>query len=164
MSKISQLDALIDRLCRWGLYLCLFFMLFLTLFNIVLRFFESSMLWIDPLVRHTVFLSAFLGGALATGRNKNIAIDILANYFKDHKDSKANKIINLIIYTVCLVTLIWLTKAGIDLVELEIEYGRKVFLSIHSSFLIGIIPFGLGIISLRFFFKISDELPIFQRG
>ena len=36
--------------------------------------------------------------------------------------------------------------------KVELEFGRDVFWGIHSGFLVGIIPFGFLLISLRFIF------------
>ena len=37
---------------------------FLSVTNIFLRWFDMTIYWVEPLVRHLVFLSAFLGGYL----------------------------------------------------------------------------------------------------
>ena len=65
---IRILDYALEKIAFYILGTCLFGMLFFTLFNIVARWFGMSFLWIDPLVRHMVFLSAFMGAVMATGR------------------------------------------------------------------------------------------------
>ena len=52
-------------------------MMILSITGIVLRWFNIAFLWIDPLVRHLVFICTFLGGAIATGRGTHIGIDII---------------------------------------------------------------------------------------
>jgi TRAP-type C4-dicarboxylate transport system permease small subunit len=42
-------------------------------------------------------------------------------------------------------------KSGYDFFVVEKEFGAPSFLGIHSAYLVGIIPFGMGLISLRFF-------------
>ena len=75
---IKRLDIFLDKSAFAIMALSLFFMLFLPLFNIVARWFGQSILWIDPLVRHLVFLSAFMGGVLATGKGNHIKLDLVS--------------------------------------------------------------------------------------
>jgi hypothetical protein len=42
-------------------------------------------------------------------------------------------------------------KSGWDFYLVEKEFGAFGFLHLHSSTLVGIIPFGMGLIALRFF-------------
>ena len=108
-----------------------------------------TLFWVEPLVRHLVFLSAFLGGALATGKRSHIGIDVLHRWLENKKDSNA-KLILISTTSVSIGTLIWLVYAGIEFMKVELQYGRDVFWGVHSGFLVGIIPFGFGLICLRF--------------
>ena len=126
-------------------------MLILSLANITMRWFEHSVLWIEPLVRHLVFLAAFFGGALATGAGQHIKIDLLAKILEKTENKFAQIAIEKIVLLCCLIATVILTKAGYDLFLVEKEYGHEAFLHIHSAYLVGIIPFGMAFISLRFF-------------
>ncbi len=107
-------------------------------------------MWIEPLVRHLVFLSAFFGGSLATSKNVHIRIDLLTKLI-ENSNSKILKwlhhnLISLFSFLTCMV----LMKSAWDFYLVEKEYGAVGFLDIHSSIWVGIIPFGMGLITLRF--------------
>ena len=69
---LKHIDDFIESISKSGLVICIALMLGLTLVNIVLRWFGHTWLWVEPLVRHLVFVCAFLGGALATGSKNHI--------------------------------------------------------------------------------------------
>lgn len=151
---IQKFDQVLDSIAKWGVLICIGLMLVLSLVNISLRWFENSVLWIEPLVRHLVFLAAFFGGAIATGEGQHIKIDLLSKLLDKTNNKVAQFIVERIVLVACLVATLVLTKAGYDLVLVEKEYGHEVFLGIHSAYLIAIIPFGMGFISLRFFLNL----------
>jgi TRAP-type C4-dicarboxylate transport system permease small subunit len=148
---IAVFDEGLEKLSRYGIIACLFGILVFAVFSIVLRWLGQSLMWIEPLVRHLVFLSAFFGGSLATSKNVHIRIDLLTKLI-ENSNSKFLKwlhhnLISLFSFLTCLV----LMKAAWDFYLVEREYGAVGFLEIHSSTWVGIIPFGVGLISLRFF-------------
>lgn len=151
---IRKLDNFLDLIAKWGVLVCIGLMLVLSLTNITLRWFENSVLWIEPLVRHLVFLAAFFGGAIATGEGQHIKIDLLSKILERTDNKLAQVIVERIVLLACLLATLILTKAGYDLVLVEKEYGGEAFLGIHSAYLIAIIPFGMGFISLRFFLNL----------
>jgi len=52
-------------------------MILLSCLQILLRlFFDSGLIWIDPLLRHLVVWGGFFGAVLAVSRNKHISLDI----------------------------------------------------------------------------------------
>ncbi len=73
---LKKFDQSLESLCKQILVLSVWGMLILCLMNIICRFFHVTFLWTDPLIRHLVFLSIFLGGVLASGSRQNIAIDV----------------------------------------------------------------------------------------
>lgn len=133
-------------------------MLLFSLLAISARKFGTTFSWIDALLRHLVFLSAFLGGLLATGRKTHIAIDILGKYFEAQKKEKSLKILRSIISFVSAMALIWLSWEAIGLVKVEAEYGKVAFWGIHTKVLVSIIPAGFGLIAFRFIVISIDEL------
>ncbi len=150
VSIVKKLDCLTEYLTKKVLIVCVLSMLFLSVLNIFLRWFNMTLFWVEPLVRHLVFLSAFLGGALATGKRSHIGIDILHRWLENKKDSKFAKLILVLTTSVSIFTLLWLVYAGIEFMKVELQYGRDVFWGIHSGVLVGIIPFGFGLICFRF--------------
>ena len=148
---ISKLDKIIDDFASYSLVISVILMLFLSVLNIFLRWGNTTIHWIEPFVRHLVFLSAFLGGILATGRRNHIGIDIIGRWLEVKKMDKMRLQVERLIYLISIVTLYFLIISSIDFVKSEAQYGREAFLGIHSSHLVGIIPFGFSLIMVRIF-------------
>jgi len=152
MKKIVlSFDQALEKISRLSLISCLLIILVLAVSSILLRWLGRSPLWIEPLVRHLVFLSTFLGGSLATSKRVHIKIDILTHLL----EKRSSPLIrwfhqNLILVFSFIVTLI-LMWASWEFFQVEKEFGAESFLGIHSSLLVGVIPLGFGLISLRFF-------------
>lgn len=151
---IKKIDSLLDKISFYGIVIAVLLMLSLTVLNIVLRWFNTSILWIDPLVRHLVFLSAFLGGSLATGKDNHIRIDLASKALASMNKPALKIWVERFIYIVTLIALVLLTKAGVDFAKMEFEFGKKVFLGFHSGVLVSIIPFGMGLIGLRYLLRL----------
>lgn len=151
MKLFVVFDDLLERVSRYGLVASLFMILGLSVFAIVLRWLGSSLMWIEPLVRHLVFLSAFLGGSLATSKNVHIKVDILTKLLERSHSKIIHWIHKNLVSLFCLLVCVVLTKSGWDFYLVEREFGAPGFLHIHSAYLVGIIPVGMGLIALRFF-------------
>lgn len=151
MKVFAAFDEILDKISRWGLITCLFLILGLAVFAIVLRWFGSSLMWIEPLVRHLVFLAAFLGGSLATSKNVHIKVDLLTKLVEMSHSKVLHWIHKNLISLFCLVVCLVLMKSGWDFYQVEKEFGAPGFMHIHSAYLVAIIPFGMGLIALRFF-------------
>lgn len=108
-------------------------------------------MWIEPLVRHLVFISAFLGGSLATSKGVHIKIDILTHLLERSSSRVLHWLHRNLIAIFCLIVTMALVKASYDFYLVEKEFGAPAFLNIHSSWLVGIVPMGMGLIALRFF-------------
>lgn len=150
---IKKLDNLLDKISFVSIVICVAGMLLLTVLNIVLRWFNTTILWIDPLVRHLVFLSAFLGGVLATGKDNHIRIDLIGKVLEKFKKDKLSLWIDRIVHIVAMIATFLLTKAGLDFAKMELEFGKIAFLGIHSGALTAIIPVGMGLIFLRYLLR-----------
>src|SRR5690606_7972714 len=147
------IDQAIEKFSAYLLIVAVALMLSLSVFAIVLRWFETSILWIEPFVRHLVFLSTFLGGVIATGRGTHIAIDVLAKKIEHDGPTWLKNLNQRVLNLAASVAIVWLVKASWDFTKIELEYGREVFWNIHSGVLVGIIPFGLSLIAYRFFYR-----------
>jgi TRAP-type C4-dicarboxylate transport system permease small subunit len=150
MRLLVSFDNYLEKVSRYGLIVCLFAILFLAVSAIVLRWFGSSVMWIDPLVRHLVFLSAFFGGSVATRSNVHIKVDLLTKLVEASSSRLLHLLHKNLVSLFCFVTTLVLFKAGWDFYIVEKEFGAPAFLHIHSSWLVAIIPFGIGLIALRF--------------
>ena len=153
MKTLKFLDDLLDKFARWGLVFSVLTMLILTVITIVMRWFDSSIHWVEPFVRHLVFLSTFLGGVLATGRGEHIGIDIIGKWLESRNMEKGLVIVNRLISLTACLTLVWMIKSSYDFFLIELKYGKAVFWGIKSGYLVSIIPFGFSLIAYRFFYK-----------
>jgi TRAP-type C4-dicarboxylate transport system permease small subunit len=152
MKFFRAIDQGIEKVAIFLLVSGVGVMLTLAVLTIVLRWFNASFLWLDPLVRHLVFTTTFLGGVVATGRGSHIGIDILSKALEAQEKHLALLRLKRLISLVSCLTLAWLTLASWNFMQVEFEYGRAAFLGIHSGFLVGIIPVGVSLIAYRFFY------------
>lgn len=151
MEKIITIfDDVLEKISRWGIILCLYVILGFAVLSIVLRWMGMSPSWLEPMIRHVVFLSAFLGGSLATSKNVHIKVDLLTKVVEASSSKILHWLHRNLVTFFCLVVTVALTKAAYDFFLVEKEFGTVGFLGIHSSWMVGIIPFGMGLIALRF--------------
>lgn len=136
-----------DRVIESVVVICVILIIGLSCLNIALRWFEVALTFIDPLVRHLVFLSAFLGAVMAIGSDRHIKIDLMQRYIQKHKT--LNKVFTPIYFVTILLVLIALSYSSILFTISELEYGKVDFLGIHSGVLTGIIPFGFILMTFR---------------
>lgn len=152
MKLFKLLDQLIEKISTWTLLVSVLAMLTLSVLAIVLRWFNLTLHWIEPFVRHLVFLSTFLGGVLATGRGTHIGIDILGKYLESINSDSLYTWIRRVISLSSFLTLSWLIYASYNFLVIELKYGKPVFWGIESGYLVAIIPLGFGLIAYRFFY------------
>jgi TRAP-type C4-dicarboxylate transport system permease small subunit len=157
LKVLGAIDRSIEKGASWILVACVIGMLVLSLLIIVLRWFALSLAWAEPFVRHLVFLSAFMGGVLATGRGTHIGIDIIGKILEAQGNTRAHVWVLRAIQLTSFLTLSWLITASWDFVLVEAQYGKAAFLGIHSKFLVAIIPFGLALISYRFLYLLLSS-------
>ena len=155
----KKVDYFIDKITTHLLVTSVVLMLFLSVLNIFLRWGNTTIHWVEPFVRHLVFLSAFLGGVLATGKKNHIGIDIIGRWLEIKKMETARLWVERLIYLISISTLYFLIYSSIDFFNSELQYGSVVFLGVHSAYLVGIIPVGFSMILFRIFliFIISFE-------
>lgn len=151
MKYIFLIDKYIEKIVSILLIIVVFSMLFFSVFSIVMRYWSISLIWIEPFIRHLVFLSAFLGGVMATGKKCHLVIDVFGTILKKKSNIKFSLIIDRTTYLISIFTLLWISWASYRFMIVEFEYGREIFWGIHSGFLVGIIPCGFLLITYRFF-------------
>ena len=157
---LRAIDSGIDRASAFGLIVSVALMLVLSLTTIVLRWVGEAWLWIDPFTRHLVFLCAFLGGVLATGKGTHIGIDLVSRILEARGSEAALRWLRALIALASTVVCYFLFQAGLDLAKVELEMGRPSFLGIHTGVLVSIIPFGMSLIGFRF---LVQTIMIFDR-
>ncbi|OFZ24626.1 MAG: hypothetical protein A2381_07245 [Bdellovibrionales bacterium RIFOXYB1_FULL_37_110] len=154
----NQFDKIVEKISSAGLVVSIILILLLALLNIICRWVDLAVMWIDPLVRHLVFLCTFLGGVIATGRGTHVGIDIVSKYLENNSLKRVKKGVSRIIICVSLATLVWLIYASYVFFKVELEFGKPQFLGIHSGALVFIIPFGFSLIAYRFFNQLLNSL------
>ncbi len=153
MKYLGWIDTGIEKFSNFILVISVLVMLLVSVMTIVLRWFETSFMWGEPLIRHLVFLCTFLGGVVATGRGTHIGIDILGRYLENRGSVYRKKSLHILVSLSSLLVLIWLVVSSLHFVNVELQYGRAIFWGIHSGYLVAIIPFGFFLIGYRFFYK-----------
>ena len=152
MKLLALLDKAIDCSSRHLLVLSVFSLLFFSLAGIVLRWWNMPLPWIDPLTRHLVFLSAFLGGCVAVGSGRHITIDILERHLESAGKHRQIKILGCFLPLATSLILLWPAFSSLAFIRMELTYGKEVFWGIHSGFLAALIPLGFSLMAYRFFF------------
>lgn len=148
---IHTLDQYVEKIITGLLVVTVLTMLFMSVSNIILRWFDAHVLWFEPAVRYLVFIAAFLGGAIATGKKSHIGIDLIGKYFESKQMWQAHRWVGRIIDIAAIIVLFYLTRACMDFVSEEAKYGRaNVFIGIHAKYLAAIIPVGFSLIFYRF--------------
>lgn len=149
-SVLKKIDAGFEKIVAWLLVISVLAMLFFSSANIVARWFQHNITWIDPFVRHLVFFSAFLGGVVATGRGTHIGIDIVGKFVESKGWHQLRELINKVVMVASIAVLGWLIKSSIDFTKVEMEFSKAEFWGIQSGYLVMLIPIGLTLILFRF--------------
>jgi TRAP-type C4-dicarboxylate transport system permease small subunit len=84
MKYLLKLENWIVKSEKFLIIAFVFFMVTLSFLQVVLRlFFNYGIVWLDPVLRHMVLWSGFLGAILASRYSKHFALDIA---FKPHSE------------------------------------------------------------------------------
>lgn len=148
---VKKIDKGVEQVTTWLLVASVLSMLFFSSFSIVARWFHYNVTWIDPFVRHVVFLSAFLGGVIATGQGTHIGIDIIGKFVESKGWHSVKNLITKCIFITSMLVLVWLFKASVDFTRVEMEFSKIEFWGIPSGYLVMLIPVGLTFLFIRFF-------------
>lgn len=146
---LRKLEEITDKFIGAGLVIVVSTILCLSVASIILRWFYLSFNWIDPLVRHLVFVLAFFGAAMASGKSRHIAIEILPKFLENTGRMRALFVLNKLISFCTIVGSTWLFASGVQFYNVEKEFGRLSTLGLHTSVLVGIIPLGFALIFWR---------------
>ena len=126
--------------------LLLALLIFFGCLQIVLRnFFNSGIVWADPLMRHIVLWLGCLGGAVATYKVRHINIDVLSRYLKGPPAAVRERVV----YLATAIGASFLGLASLGLVVQERQYGGIEFLFLYTWQLQCILPFAFFLITYR---------------
>jgi len=122
-------------------------MIALSFLQVLLRnFFDTSLLWIDPLLRHLVLWVGLLGAALASRSGRHINVDALSRLLSDAGLRIARAGTNLLAAVVTLL----LALACFRLVRDEVDFARDAFLGLPVWSVQIVMPLALLMMSSRF--------------
>ncbi len=122
-------------------------LLLLAFGQILLRnFLGVTWVWSEPLVRHLVLWSSFLGALIATRDNRHIRIDAALRLLQPRLRLIATAVGNVISATVCLLLAPLAARFVLD----EYNYGGSAFLSLPRWTLLLVFPVVFCGMGLRF--------------
>lgn len=151
MKVFKSIDNFVEKLSSYLLVASILSILFFSSLSIVMRWFHVNFSWIDPFVRHLVFLGTFLGGVIATGKGNHIGIDLISKFLEVKGYHRVQNQIARIINIFSFCVLVWLIKASVDFTKVEMEFSKPEFWGIPSSYLVAMIPVGVGLMAIRYF-------------
>lgn len=110
------------------------------------NFFDSGIVWIDPLLRMLVLWLSLIGAAVAARQQKHIQIDVLTRLLKPGPLRAVMMLVNLFSAGICL-TIAW---TGTTWIMFDYQDQVTGFLGIPAWMLEIIIPLSFTLIGLRF--------------
>ncbi len=162
--KMKILNWIDKKLSVFELYMLVSLLGLLTglaFLQVVLRnFFNSGIIWLDPLLRHMVLWILFFGAAQATRQQKHLNIDVITRILKGKAKCAASIVINL----VSLIVIIILTKGAWDYVAAQYSNGTVLILGIKLWIFQIVIPFGLFLIGYRFLLHLIESVIDLIKG
>ena len=116
--------------------------------------FSVTLVWADPLVRHLVLWSGFVGAVVATRGNRHIKIDFLLRFCSQRARNGIQLATNLCSSGVCLV--LFVTAVGFVLDERE--FGYLGVFDIPVWYLQLIFPATFGLMTVRFLAQAASRI------
>ena len=114
----------------------------------------TGFLWGDPLVRHLVLWTGFLGAALATSEERHISIDAINKFLP----SRARHIVKIITSLFAAVTCYFLASAAWVFIQDERAAGGELVLSIPLWIGLSILPAGYVLIMIHFVLNTAEHI------
>jgi TRAP-type C4-dicarboxylate transport system permease small subunit len=151
MNTLLGVERTIVRIETALLVLSLSVMILVSFAQVVLRnLFDTGILWGDPVVRHLMLWSGFIGAAIASSVDRHIAIDFLSKYLSPRLRGIARVVTLLFAIVVCAV----LADAAMTLLLEEKAAGSTIVLDIPSWVGMLVIPPGYYLMAFHFLIKI----------
>jgi TRAP-type C4-dicarboxylate transport system permease small subunit len=147
---LQKLVSALNRLEEIVLCLLMSLMVLLGSFLILSRnFFQISLFWIDPVLRHVVLWVALLGASIATREERHISIDLLSTYLKPPNRQRMYAGLFLFSAVNCFL-LVW---PSINFVQQEYQIGKSLAPGIPVWLAQSIMPIMLAVLGVRFLGK-----------
>ena len=150
MNILRLVDRLFSKVEMIVLVVSLSIMVFLAFGQVVLRnAFNAGYPWADPIVRHLVIWSGFMGAALATRDERHISIDALTKFFSH----KSKRVVAVVTSAFAAVVCYYLATASWQFLLEEKAVNNMMVLSIPTWVAIIIIPVGYGVLTFHFLIR-----------
>jgi TRAP-type C4-dicarboxylate transport system permease small subunit len=154
MKFLRALSDFLARIETVMLVLFLSVMVLLAFGQVVLRnVFDTSILWIDPLVRQTLLWAGFVGAALATREDRHISIDAFTKFLSPQGKSLAKIITSL----AAAVAAFFLAVAAWGFLREEMTSDNEMFFGIPTWVGLLILPGGYGLIMVHFLITAAER-------
>jgi len=135
-------------------------MIILASTQILLRnFFDSGIVWIDPILRVLVLWLGLIGATVATRDNKHIRIDLLSRFFRRN----THRLIQTLVGQICAWTCLVIAWHGMKWIQLDYADGLTSFAGIPAWMLEIIVPLSFALIGLRYFIMSVCWLQLYLR-
>ncbi len=132
-------------------------MILLAVTQIILRnFFDSGLIWADPLLRVMVLWLALLGALAATRQERHINIDVLSRLFTPVQ-RRYQTLLSTLFSAVVTATLGY--YSAMFVLE-EFHAATIAFNGIPLWLMAVIMPLGFGLIALRFFIHAAEAARV----
>ena len=135
----------------------LLMMMLLAGLQIVLRFFDAGLFWIDPLLRLLVIWSGMFGAVVASREKQHIAIDLLSRFLQENVAKWMRRLLSLAAFCICSL-LCW---EGYRFVVDEASFGGRVLLGIPSWLQNTVFPLAFGLMALHF---LGNSITLLEEG
>jgi TRAP-type C4-dicarboxylate transport system permease small subunit len=146
-SRLARAMGILRRVEDGVLVALLLGMIGIVVTQIVLRnLFEFGIVWGEILVRILVLWIALVGGMVASRQGKHISIDLIARYLPDRAKSIVDSAVSIFTAVVCALAAYY----SLRFVHAEFQDGFMAFAWVPVWICEAIIPFGFGVIALRF--------------
>ena len=155
MTLIKKLNDYLSSIESAIIVVLVLFMIVLSFSQVAMRnLFSSGITWADICLRHIVLWVGFIGASLATQQGRHITIDVITKFLSPTWKAAADVLTSLVSFAFGIVFIF----SSIDFVKSEYEAQSIAFLGIPFWVIQLIIPIGFGLISLRFFIKVVEDL------
>lgn len=136
-------------------------MIVLGFLQVVLRnFFSSGISWADPVLRHLVLWVGFIGASVATREDGHLSMDLVSRFLPERLRHLGGVLMHLASSAVCGL----LAHAAYKFVLFEKESESFLVPGVPNYWAVSIIPIGFALMSLRFAFKIVEDVRVLAKG
>lgn len=143
---IQRLLKVLEQIENTAMAVFALVLIFAAAAQVLLRFFDVGLIWLDPVLRALVMWIAMLGALAATRHDKHINLDALTRSLSGWSLRAARLLTMLFAAAICVV----MAKASYGLVQLDRESATPLVNEIPAWWVEVILPVGFGLMALRF--------------